>query len=372
MPFKPARWQIVLASLGATTFLVGGLKWFVFELAKDYFFGKITEEAEEAMTSAAVETGWEGALEWIAAGSLGLLIAVVLILVGYHFRGAPRANSAPIPLKPVGNEGGTAESPVNTFIILSAEIEQVRLSGDHPAWEIFFTAYNGGAGEVRMVSAGGTFKVGGQAYPTPAELKSSTPAKHGEITLFTVRQWIGQQDVPHVQQGQNHIVLQLSDLKIEATLTDPVSGNEYPFTVPLPDHFQFDVRHHWRIQPDLFARFYREQLGTDDDGAAQNGARRTRARKISDLYAQAVELRNRAFSLRVLDAATESRMNKIQGQLTEEMRDLAPEQSINLETINTYNEGDHLSCALQESGRTQAMVFSEVLLRVKKILEDYN
>ena len=97
--------------------------------------------------------------------------------------------------------------------------------------------------------------------------------KAGELihsALFTVRQWIEQQDVPQLQQGENHVVLQLSDLRIDAIATDPVSGIQRPFVVPLPPHLQFDVRHHWRINPELFARFYRERLGTDDNRAAQD------------------------------------------------------------------------------------------------------
>lgn len=379
MLFRPKRWQVILAGIVVSPVLIGGLKWFVFEWAKDYLFGKLTEETEEAMTSAVGEAGWEYALEWVAAGSLGLLIAIILILVGYYFRGAPRATGATASPDTEDIGGDAIDSvlsalaekdPANTLVILSAGIERIRLQDNHPAWEIFFAAYNGGVGEVRLVSAGGSFRVRGQAYPTSAELKSATPAKHGEIALFTVRQWIEQQDVPQLQQGENHIVLQLSDLRIEAIATDPISGTDHPFVVPLPDHLQFDVRHHWGIHPELFARFYRERLGTDDNGAAQ-GARKTRTQKISALYAQAVKLRNRAFSLRVLDAATETRINEIQEQLTEQMRDLAPERSINLETINTYSEGDHPHCVLQEPSRTRAMIFSEVLLRVKKILEDY-
>lgn len=176
------------------------------------------------------------------------------------------------------------KNPADALIILSAGIERSRLQGDHPAWEIFFAAYNGGVGEVRLISADGSFKIRGQAYPTPVELKSATPAKHGEITLFTVRQWIDQRDVPQEQQGQNHVVLQLSDLKIEAIARDPVSGNERPFIVPLPDHLQFDVRHHWRVHPEMFARFYRERLGTDDNKAAKTAATARHEVRLSDAF----------------------------------------------------------------------------------------
>ena len=194
MLFRPKRWQVVLAGFVVSPVLIGGLKWFVFEWAKDYLFGKLTEETEEAMTSAVGETGWENALEWVAAGSLGLLIAVILILIGYYFRGAPRTTSAPASPKPEDKDGGAIGSvwsvlaeknPANTLVILSAGIERNRLQGNHPAWEIFFTAYNGSVRDIRLVSARGSFKVDGQAYPTPAELKSATSAKHGEITPAT-------------------------------------------------------------------------------------------------------------------------------------------------------------------------------------------
>ncbi len=104
-----------------------------------------------------------------------------------------------------------------------------------------------------------------------------------------------------------------------------------------------------------------------DLGAASS--REERARKISEIYGDAVALRNHVFLMRVADAASEVRMNYFQSSLIEEMRELAPERTINLETINMYNELDHPLCNLQE--RTRVMVFSEVLLRVKKILEDY-
>ena len=100
-------------------------------------------------------------------------------------------------------------------------------------------------------------------------------------------------------------------------------------------------------------------------------SREERASKINELHAQAVKLRNHAFSLRVLDPTTESKKDTIQEQLTELMRDLAPKRSINLETSNIYNEYDHPTCLLQEPGRTRAMVFSEFLRRIMRILNDY-
>ncbi len=98
-------------------------------------------------------------------------------------------------------------------------------------------------------------------------------------------------------------------------------------------------------------------------------SREERAHKISKIYGDAVAERNHVFLQRVVTAASEDRMNDFQNRLIEEMRELAPERTINLETINVFNELDHPLCNLQD--RTRAMVFSEVLLRVKKILEDY-
>src|SRR6266851_10320674 len=155
------------------------------------------------------------------------------------------------------------KDPQDTFIILSAGIESVRLQGNHPAWEIFFTAYNGGFRVVRVESASGTFKFEGREYPSPAELKKGATAKYGEIALFAVRQWIDEKDVPQMQQGHNHVVLQLADLKIEAIAVHPVSGTEQRFVIPLPEDLQFDTRNHWNINSDFFSFFYRERFGTD-------------------------------------------------------------------------------------------------------------
>ena len=110
----------------------------------------------------------------------------------------------------------------------------------------------------------------------------------------------------------------------------------------------------------------------DDAAVDELTRRRIKANYISGIYAEAVEVRNNAFSLRVLDGATETKMDDLQSQLLGEIRDLAPERSINLETINTYYQANHPSCLLQEPSRTWAMVFSEFLRRVMKILDDYN
>ncbi len=99
------------------------------------------------------------------------------------------------------------------------------------------------------------------------------------------------------------------------------------------------------------------------------GRQKKRARTIGKLYAEAVALRNRAASLRVLNAATEARMDELQEQLVDKIRDLAPEQAINLDTLNTYDPADHPRMVLQDPKRT--LEFSELLLRTKKILEGY-
>lgn len=104
-----------------------------------------------------------------------------------------------------------------------------------------------------------------------------------------------------------------------------------------------------------------------DLGAALS--REERARKIGKIYAEAVELRNRAALLQVLDAATESKMDDLQGKLTEEIRELAPEQTINLDTLNLYDWRNHPLMNLTDPKRT--LEFSECLRRVMKILEDY-
>jgi hypothetical protein len=101
---------------------------------------------------------------------------------------------------------------------------------------------------------------------------------------------------------------------------------------------------------------------------SQRTARESQVQKIDDLYAQAVELRNHAASLRVLDAATEAKMNALQSQLVEEIRKLEPLRAINLRTINTYDWRDHPIMNLQDAERT--LQFSEVLLRIREIIDD--
>ena len=101
----------------------------------------------------------------------------------------------------------------------------------------------------------------------------------------------------------------------------------------------------------------------------RNGTRIARALNIGQFYAEAVDLRNHAVSLRVLDAATESKMDELQCKLVEEIRKLAPERSINLDTLNQFDIGQLPPTVLQDPKRT--LEFSELLRRVMNILEDY-
>ena len=109
----------------------------------------------------------------------------------------------------------------------------------------------------------------------------------------------------------------------------------------------------------------------DDTAVDELTRRKKKAEYISGIYAESVEVRNIAFSLQVLNSITRDKMNDLQPQLLNEIRDLAPERSINLDTINFYNENDQPPCLLSEPDRTQAMAFSDVLRRVMKILDDY-
>lgn len=95
---------------------------------------------------------------------------------------------------------------------------------------------------------------------------------------------------------------------------------------------------------------------------------REKMKRIDTLYAKGVELRNRAASLRVVDAKTEREMSNIRDELTNEMDDLSPAQTINLRTINTFNPGDHPSMNLQDPKQT--LIFSEFLSRVQKIISE--
>ncbi len=102
-------------------------------------------------------------------------------------------------------------------------------------------------------------------------------------------------------------------------------------------------------------------------GSAGTHLRQDRAARIDRLYADAVALRNHVFSLRVVDAVSEQKMDEIKRGLLEEMRHLAPERAINLNTINTWNPSDQPRCLLQYPNK--AMIFSEFLRRVAGVLE---
>lgn len=96
---------------------------------------------------------------------------------------------------------------------------------------------------------------------------------------------------------------------------------------------------------------------------------KAKALRIGEFYAAGVELRNNAATLRVLDHSTEKKMDVLQGQLLDQMRDLAPIQAITLETLNIYDPSKHPQMNLQDPKRT--LEFSEFLLRVGRILERY-
>lgn len=116
------------------------------------------------------------------------------------------------------------------------------------------------------------------------------------------------------------------------------------------------------------ALFYQVKDGKPVDESTKG---KLKARKIDEIYAEAVNVRNNAFTLRGLDHATRTKMDDLQSKLLSEMRDIEPFKSINLNTINKYNEHDHPPCILQVSDRPRAMAFSEFLIRVMRILDDY-
>ncbi len=62
-------------------------------------------------------------------------------------------------------------------------------------------------------------------------------------------------------------------------------------------------------------------------------------------------------------------MDELQCKLIEEIRKLAPERSINLDTLNQFDIGQLPPTVLQDPKRT--LEFSELLRRVMNILEDY-
>lgn len=97
--------------------------------------------------------------------------------------------------------------------------------------------------------------------------------------------------------------------------------------------------------------------------------RQERALRISGIYAEGVKVRNRAASLQALDAAAQAEMDELQEKLVEQIREIAPERAINLDTLNSYDPGDHPTMKLDDPKR--ALEFSELLLRVKKILAEY-
>lgn len=155
--------------------------------------------------------------------------------------------------------------------------------------------------------------------------------------------------------------------------------DDVPNTISLKDAWRVAVRLVSDNAPHKDATF---ELRVSDDGtlvgtllgneAAEDEStkRSTRALEISELYGQGVALRNRAASLRILDAATEAKMDNLQPKLKELMREIVPEQTINLDILNIYDSQEHLMLRRLQNPK-RAYEFSEFLLRIKKILEKY-
>lgn len=91
------------------------------------------------------------------------------------------------------------------------------------------------------------------------------------------------------------------------------------------------------------------------------------AGKLNRIYAEAVGLRNHAASLRIVDAATEARMDELQGQLIELIEEITPLKAINLHTLNTYDPSNHIQMLCQNPKRT--LEFSELLRRIQHIID---
>ena len=120
--------------------------------------------------------------------------------------------------------------------------------------------------------------------------------------------------------------------------------------------------------PRLRERARRQEDEPSAKADSEAEARKARTGRIGDLYAEAVELRNHCATLRVLDVASEAKMDELQAQLKKEIRTFAPERTINLDTLNMYNRQIHPKMVLQDPERT--LQFSEFLRRVSFILND--
>lgn len=179
---------------------------------------------------------------------------------------------------------------------------------------------------------------------------------------------------------EEHVYIARKSLKPGEDIQLCYAADGIPDTIPLKPAWRVNVRLVLNNAPHKDATFQMRVSSDgslvgmllDDETADELTRRKRRTSYVRDIYAEAVKLRNTAFSLRVLDAKSERQMDSIEEQLVAEMYDLAPERSINLETINTFNERDHPPCLLQELNRGRALAFSEVLARVMKILGEYN
>jgi hypothetical protein len=112
--------------------------------------------------------------------------------------------------------------------------------------------------------------------------------------------------------------------------------------------------------------FPEDRGGTAD---SQQGSISETVSIIRQLYARGVALRNQISSLRVLDEEHRAQMREVSENLRANVRILVPVQSINLDTINIYNKQDHPM--LHALGDDEAYIFSELLARVRKIVESY-
>ncbi|MCH8112735.1 MAG: ParA family protein [Proteobacteria bacterium] len=120
--------------------------------------------------------------------------------------------------------------------------------------------------------------------------------------------------------------------------------------------------------PRLRERARRQEDEPSAKADSEAAARKARTGRIGDLYAEAVEFRNHCATLRVLDVASEAKMDDLQAQLKKEIRIFAPERAINLDTLNMYNPQIHPKMVLEDPERT--LQFSEFLRRVSLILDD--
>ena len=108
-----------------------------------------------------------------------------------------------------------------------------------------------------------------------------------------------------------------------------------------------------------------------DDIKDELTRRKRKTEYIGNIYDEAMELQKDVSNLWTLDQNSLQRMEEFQEQLISEIHDLASAEAVNLRTMIQILNINHHTCLLQVSNRTRALVFSEFLRRVMKILEDY-